>query len=824
MEKNAEEKSVMSNRRLAALMFTDMVGYSAIAHANEILARSLVSEQRTLIRASLAKHGGKEHDTAGDGFFIEFASAVDALNCAVEIQGVLFDRNRSASLERQIVLRVGLHLGDIVSDGAGLFGNGVNLAARIEPFAPHGGICLTQQMFDQVNGKIPGLAYKKRGHRELKNIASGAVIYSVLMPWTQTHESRFSAAKRTLSSLPIFENINSISSAALFTLCFVCLVFSSYRAYTFESEPLKEAADRSPASVEDFSPAKSRVDLSEGWFYQLAPLSDRQVGSQSPLAVGWKTFDPRNTWRYSEDLRGPYWLEKKFALSKRLETPALVLGQIAGNHRVYLNGKFIGGAEGASDLSSYTFAADSISTAGENTILIAVDGRPSLNPGLTSISTVGTFMGDYREVRGLVEQNRLKFSILRNVFFAISIFIFVIALAYSIFRRSSKTYFYYAFILLLGSVQLAYFNPLMNVAFDYPFLRFLRTLGLTITPMILMSAFLTMDSRRKMLRAETLNNVFAAVFTGFAALLLFRYSPTTHDFAEHFNWLLAFGITYSATALLLVAVSGIKSLSKPSVRKLQLIKTSFYFAFEFAALLALASALKRGAVSGILSPSLRDLIVQSTLATPFLFALAVMVIATLDHIRQSTSAQFQKRRDEFAREILHLVHDSTATVVTTRLIHEKLCAFMQATRSTLYSVDGNGPESALRLANSVGRQLSKGDLSASSLKSHRILSHVLETQTPIHIRNIKSDLRFFDRKPDEVDQASSYRTGSCMVIPMRTLGRCVGLLTFADRRDHQVFTDSDFSTALEMASMLALLLSAQENVVIGSVTCRSQAS
>ena len=811
----------MSTRRLAALMFTDMVGYSATAHANEILARSLVSEQRAIVRSSLAKHSGREHDTTGDGFFIEFASAVDALKCAVDIQSQLFDRNRSVSQERQIVLRIGLHLGDIVSEGADLFGNGVNLAARIEPLAPLGGICLTQQMYDQVHGKIAGLSFKKQGHRKLKNIASGAVVYSVIAPWNNSEKGsrgQLTAAKKAVFKLPFFENINSVASAGLFVLCLMCLVISSYRAYVYEPGATLTQTSRNPASVERVSTTQPRLDLSKDWTYQVAGDGRLSVSKQTPLATGWRPFDPINSWKHSEELKGPYWLKKQFELPQPLETPAIVLGQISGPHRVYLNGKFVGGAENSSELAFYTFSPDLLGTTHANELIVSVDGRPSLNPGLNVISSVGSFLGDFREVRDAVQKNQVKFGILRNVYFAISVFIFFIALAYSVFRRSSKAYFYYAFVLLLGSIELAYFNPLMNIAFDYPFLRYLRVLSLTLTPVVLFSAFLSTDASRKWLRFEALNNVFAAFIALVSGVVLFHFSPTAVQFSEHYNLLLAAGMAYSIAAVLIAATSVIKNASikgsgKGSGRE-RLIVALFYCAFELAAFLGLASSLKRGVYTNLLSGATRDWLVQFTMATPFVFALAVMAVATLDYIRQSATAQFQKRRDDFTREILHLIHDSHCPSATTQLVHEKLSSFMQSTRSTLYVVDEQGQTSSLRLVSCIGRQLSTGDLSASSLKSHRILSHVLNTRTPVLIRNIRSDLRFFDKQQGQQDRPSSYRTGSCMVIPLRSLGKCVGLLTFADKADDNSFTDSDFSTALEMASTLALLVNSSEPVKV----------
>ena len=101
-------------RRLAAIMFTDMVGYSALTQKNEALALELLAEHRAILRPFFDKHEGHEIETAGDSFFVEFNSAVEATNCAIEIQSALNDRNKSESDERHIRIRIGIHIGDVV--------------------------------------------------------------------------------------------------------------------------------------------------------------------------------------------------------------------------------------------------------------------------------------------------------------------------------------------------------------------------------------------------------------------------------------------------------------------------------------------------------------------------------------------------------------------------------------------------------------------------------------------------------------------------------------------------------------------------------------
>src|SRR3954463_900640 len=102
-------------RRLTSIMFTDMVGYSALSQKNEALALELLNEHRDVLRQKFSRHGGREIEAVGDGFFVEFPSALAGAHCAVEIQRMLHDRNASVSAERRIDVRIGLHLGDVVA-------------------------------------------------------------------------------------------------------------------------------------------------------------------------------------------------------------------------------------------------------------------------------------------------------------------------------------------------------------------------------------------------------------------------------------------------------------------------------------------------------------------------------------------------------------------------------------------------------------------------------------------------------------------------------------------------------------------------------------
>lgn len=172
-------------RRLSAIMFTDIVGYSALTQKNEALALELLDEHRRILRPFFAKHDGREIKTAGDSFFAEFNSAVEATNCAIEIQETLHQRNKTVQQEQQIQIRIGLHIGDVVYTDKDVHGDGVNIAARMEPLAKPGGICISEDVARQIRNKIP-YDVVKLGKEKLKNISMPMDVYSVLLPWLTT--------------------------------------------------------------------------------------------------------------------------------------------------------------------------------------------------------------------------------------------------------------------------------------------------------------------------------------------------------------------------------------------------------------------------------------------------------------------------------------------------------------------------------------------------------------------------------------------------------------------------------------------------------------
>jgi len=178
-------------RRLAAILAADVAGYSRLMGEDEEGTHAtLMVLRREAIDPKVAEHRGRIVKSTGDGFLVEFASVVDAVRCAVEAQGEMALRNADVPAERRIEFRIGINLGDIIIEEHDIYGDGVNVAARLEALAEPGGICVSRVVRDQVRDKLD-LAFEDMGEQQVKNIARPLRVY------------RIAIAERPLAKAPL---------------------------------------------------------------------------------------------------------------------------------------------------------------------------------------------------------------------------------------------------------------------------------------------------------------------------------------------------------------------------------------------------------------------------------------------------------------------------------------------------------------------------------------------------------------------------------------------------------------------------------------------
>ena len=220
----AVAKEVPVERRLAAILTADAVGYSRLMEIDEegTLAR-LKSLRRDLIDPKIAEHRGRIVKTTGDGMLVEFGSVLDALRCAIAFQRDLTARDEGAPADRRIRFRVGINVGDVIVDEADIHGDGVNVAARLEALAEPGGICISSWVRDQVGDRL-GIAFDDVGEHHLKNIERPIRVYRIksvaaqaaVLPKTQLPLNLALPEKPSLAVLP-FQNMSNDPEQDYFT-------------------------------------------------------------------------------------------------------------------------------------------------------------------------------------------------------------------------------------------------------------------------------------------------------------------------------------------------------------------------------------------------------------------------------------------------------------------------------------------------------------------------------------------------------------------------------------------------------------------------------
>jgi len=179
------DEEPLIQRRLAAILAADIAGYSRLMHEDEPATVRDLKAHQSVILPLIGRHGGRIIDTAGDGIMAEFPSVIGATECAVEIQTVMAERNQPVPESRRMCFRIGINLGDVIHDETRIYGDGINIAARLEALAQPGGVLVSSTVYDQVRGKLP-FSFEDVGERQVKNIEQPLRMYQLHIPGTSS--------------------------------------------------------------------------------------------------------------------------------------------------------------------------------------------------------------------------------------------------------------------------------------------------------------------------------------------------------------------------------------------------------------------------------------------------------------------------------------------------------------------------------------------------------------------------------------------------------------------------------------------------------------
>ena len=177
------------DRKLTAILSADVKGYSRLMGEDEETTIRTLTAHREVMTTLIQQYHGRVVDAPGDNLLAEFASAVDAVRCTVEVQQVLKDRNAEFPAQRRMEFRIGINVGDVIVEGEKLYGDGVNIAARLEGLADPGGICISGTVHDQVENKL-ALSYEYLGEQTVKNIAKPVRVWRVQVEESSSRKSQ----------------------------------------------------------------------------------------------------------------------------------------------------------------------------------------------------------------------------------------------------------------------------------------------------------------------------------------------------------------------------------------------------------------------------------------------------------------------------------------------------------------------------------------------------------------------------------------------------------------------------------------------------------
>src|SRR5215469_1498633 len=189
-------------RKLTAILCADVYGYSRLMGEDEEATLQTLSAYRKILDSLIEKHRGRFVNSAGDSVLAEFTSVVEAVNCAVEIQNALRAENAGLAAERRMAFRIGVNSGDVIVEGEQIYGDGVNVAARLESLPDAGGICISGTVYEQVGDKL-ALSYEDRGEQTVKNIARPVHVWRIVPGGTRASVPRVPGKylRRSLFSL-----------------------------------------------------------------------------------------------------------------------------------------------------------------------------------------------------------------------------------------------------------------------------------------------------------------------------------------------------------------------------------------------------------------------------------------------------------------------------------------------------------------------------------------------------------------------------------------------------------------------------------------------
>jgi hypothetical protein len=569
---------------------------------------------------------------------------------------------------------------------------------------------------------------------------------------------------------------------------------------------------------------RQRVPLDGSWEYATETAHRAPGMLPSPPQEGWSAYDPKNSWKFSEDFQRSTWLRKTFEAQFGFESPALVLGRIPGNHRVYLNGQLIGGSDIPEALAFYPFEGNLLRTDSSNMLWVSVRSRPTLEPGITEFKDLGMFIGDFQDVRQSSMSAQTRLYIHRSLLLALSLTASFVALGFAITRPTQKQYFYASLFLLSSAMQIAQIHPWVAGALDISRLRLLQTVALALGPFALFSGCLHLQRKHF---AETLNN--GAALITIAALSIYfldasesatRSGSGVGTLSSEFHQVAIATLIYTLAWISMTALERLFSRRRqPKIRESRV--NLFDSLFVFFGLVSAIGAYMHADSASLNHPWAHDGAEISVQWLPFLFAVVMAAAAAWDRYLNQKASATQFTRDETVLELIRLTHDASDISDKVAALQARVSAFLKVHRSTLYVLEENSAGQTILKSNYASddsafrTEFLQVNWPEQSL-DHALIDWVQAHRSPILINHWRKDSRF--SRFDAPDQPSR----NCMAFPLIRGGSNLGALIFFDKRSGHVFTQEDFAIALEVSNDISILLDSRQ--LLDSLKKRSATS
>ncbi len=434
-------------------------------------------------------------------------------------------------------------------------------------------------------------------------------------------------------------------------------------------------------------------------------------------------------------------------------------------------------------------------------MLIQAKAKPSLTPGLTILPNIGAYLSEFSSVRNAVLTNQMTFHFFRSIYFILSLVMFACFLILSIFHQKNRGYFYGAFYLLLSSYFLAYYTPWISENFDFQTVRFLKIYSMVMSSFVLFSGYLHLSKR---FRAEFVNNL-AGIVTFFVMYVsLLRIPQTPSSYLQTYNQIFTAAFVYSLAWTFFSAAEILLNWQKNNKHK----KQSFFELRGIFLLFGFLSSvpLLGSVISDLFSRETDVLIKNISVAIPFAFSVLAIFSGTWSYVKKSRLVAFKRQRDELTLELIRLINTSSDPLDAVQTIQKLTSAFVKATKSTIYVFENQKVDSNLKLIFDLENSKATSQYKQ-NLNSHSgVIGYVLKNKSPLLIENVRTDSRFRAQSKYAASEGMNYRTGSCMIIPLFSNSKLVGVLTFADKKNDLSFSRRDFLSALEFSSVLGLLV------------------